>query len=178
MSATAARPRWATVLWNLLRDPGLPAVLREFYYNDAGAQITNLACRCRPAVSGVKPGDDAGFPADGYRGDYIADIARDFLAGATVGAERRRAGHRVGRPPTISTRSVSFAVAYLRHEQDLDLQAFGVRFDHYYLESSLYTDGRVATTRSTVWSRPAGPSRTGWRAVAALHRRTVTTRTA
>jgi arginyl-tRNA synthetase len=36
-----------------------------------------------------------------------------------------------------------FAVAYLRHEQDLDLQAFKVTFDHYYLESSLYTSGKV-----------------------------------
>jgi arginyl-tRNA synthetase len=36
-----------------------------------------------------------------------------------------------------------FAVAYLRHEQDLDLKAFQIKFDHYYLESSLYTSGRV-----------------------------------
>ena len=36
-----------------------------------------------------------------------------------------------------------FAVAYLRHEQDLDLKAFDVKFDNYYLESSLYTSGRV-----------------------------------
>ena len=39
-----------------------------------------------------------------------------------------------------------FAVAELRKEQDLDLQAFGVKFDNYFLESSLYTDGKVDST--------------------------------
>ena len=43
-----------------------------------------------------------------------------------------------------------FAVAYLRHEQDVDLQKFGVRFDVYYLESSLYTDSKVDTTVSAL----------------------------
>ena len=51
-----------------------------------------------------------------------------------------------------------FAVAYLRHEQDLDLQAFGVRFDHYFLESGLYTSGRVEATVKRLVA-PARPTR-------------------
>ncbi len=131
------------VLGNLLATQGW-RVTREFYYNDAGAQIQNLALSVQARCRGIGP-DDPGFPADGYRGEYIADIARDFLAGATVGA--------AGLDPVTASGDADdldairhFAVATLRHEQDLDLQAFGVRFDRYYLESSLYRDGLVATT--------------------------------
>ncbi|MBX3674339.1 MAG: arginine--tRNA ligase [Burkholderiales bacterium] len=108
-------------------------VLREFYYNDAGNQIANLALsvqfRIREAA-GLATGAD--MHEDWYRGDYIRDIARDYAAenpgdatGADLEAVRR------------------FAVAYLRGEQDADLRAFGVQFDSYYLESSLYADGKV-----------------------------------
>ena len=116
-------------------------VTREFYYNDAGVQIGNLALSVQARAKGFKPGD-AGWPEAAYNGDYIADIAADFLAKQTVSA-------RDGAPVTASGDAEDidsirkFAVAYLRHEQDLDLQAFGVKFDNYYLESSLYTDGKV-----------------------------------
>jgi arginyl-tRNA synthetase len=104
------------------------AVTREFYYNDTGAQIHNLALSVQARARGKTP-DDAGWPADGYRGEYIEEIARNFSAGSGD-AEDLEAVR-------------AFAVAALRAEQDADLQAFGVRFDVYYLESSLYTDGRV-----------------------------------
>jgi arginyl-tRNA synthetase len=116
-------------------------VLREFYYNDAGVQIATLAQSVQARVRGSKPGD-ADWPESAYNGDYIADIAADFLARKTVAAKD-------GEPVTGSGDANDidsirrFAVAYLRHEQDLDLQAFGVRFDNYYLESSLYIDGKV-----------------------------------
>ncbi len=116
-------------------------VLREFYYNDAGVQIATLASSVQARAKGSKPGD-ADWPESAYNGDYIADIAADFLAQKTVAAKD-------GEPVTGSgdaddIESIRrFAVAYLRHEQDLDLQAFGVRFDNYYLESSLYSDGKV-----------------------------------
>ncbi|HQD81656.1 MAG TPA: arginine--tRNA ligase [Quisquiliibacterium sp.] len=116
-------------------------VQREFYYNDAGAQIANLALSVQARARGIEPGDER-FPADGYRGDYIQDIARDYLAGATVGAERVAPVTASGDPDDLDAIR-RFAVAYLRREQDMDLQAFGVRFDQYYLESSLYTEGRV-----------------------------------
>jgi arginyl-tRNA synthetase len=103
-------------------------VTREFYYNDAGAQIDKLAWSVQARARGVRPGE-TGWPAEGYAGEYIEDLAREYAAsGASVDdldAIRR------------------FAVRELRAEQDADLQAFGVKFDVYYLESSLYTEGKV-----------------------------------
>jgi arginyl-tRNA synthetase len=118
-------------------------VTREFYYNDAGVQIQTLANSVQARARGLKPGD-AGWPEPAYNGDYIADIAADFLAGKTVRSDDREytASGKVDDLDSIR----QFGVAYLRHEQDLDLKAFAVRFDHYYLESSLYSSGRVAAT--------------------------------
>jgi len=118
-------------------------VKREFYYNDAGVQIQNLAISTQARARGIAPGD-AGWPEDGYRGDYIADVARAYLAGETVVAD----GHAVvgAKNPDDLDAIRHFAVAYLRREQDLDLQAYGVHFDVYFLESSLYTDGKVEET--------------------------------
>lgn len=119
-------------------------VSREFYYNDAGAQIANLAASVQARVRGMEP-DDPRFPADGYRGEYIRDIAADYLAGRTVCAERVASETGAADPDDLEAIR-RFAVAYLRREQDNDLRAFGVRFDTYYLESSLYSDGRVEQT--------------------------------
>ncbi|MBB3224523.1 arginine--tRNA ligase [Pseudoduganella umbonata] len=116
-------------------------VTREFYYNDAGVQIHTLATSTQARARGFKPGD-AEWPEPAYNGDYIADIAADFLLKKTVSASD-------GAPVTASgdvddLESIrAFAVTYLRNEQDIDLQAFGVKFDNYYLESSLYKDGKV-----------------------------------
>ncbi|MFL6710525.1 MAG: arginine--tRNA ligase [Massilia sp.] len=120
------------------------AVTREFYYNDAGVQIQTLANSVQARLKGFKPGD-AGWPESAYNGDYIAEIAADFKLGKTVEASD-------GLPATASgdiddIESIrAFAVTYLRNEQDIDLQAFGVKFDNYYLESSLYKDGKVDQT--------------------------------
>ena len=117
------------------------AVTREFYYNDAGVQIQTLANSVQARAKGFKPGDTE-WPESAYNGAYISEIALDFLAGKTVSASN-------GAPVTASARiddidSIrAFAVTYLRNEQDIDLQAFGVKFDNYYLESSLYQDGKV-----------------------------------
>ncbi|TBO29234.1 arginine--tRNA ligase [Aquabacterium lacunae] len=126
-------------LCNLFETQG-QQVTREFYYNDAGVQIATLAASTQARLKGLKPGD-AEWPESAYNGDYIADIAEAFLAKATVKADDREftASGDVNDLDSIR----QFAVAYLRHEQDLDLKAFGVRFDNYYLESSLYTSGRV-----------------------------------
>jgi arginyl-tRNA synthetase len=118
-------------------------VTREFYYNDAGVQITTLALSTQCRIKGLKPGD-AGWPESAYNGDYIADIAADFLAKKTVKADDRE--FTASGDPDDLDGIRQFAVAYLRHEQDLDLQAFGVSFDNYFLESSLYTSGRVEDT--------------------------------
>jgi len=115
-------------------------VHREFYYNDAGVQIQTLANSTQLRARGFKPGD-AEWPEAAYNGDYIQDIANDFLARKTVKADDREFTASGDVEDLDGIRQ--FAVAYLRHEQDLDLQAFQVRFDQYYLESSLYTSGRV-----------------------------------
>jgi arginyl-tRNA synthetase len=99
-------------------------VTREYYYNDAGAQIHNLALSVQARKKGLKPGD-SGWPKDGYAGDYIQEIADSYRGPDDLESIRR------------------FAVDYLRKEQDLDLREFGVKFDVYFLESSLYSDGKV-----------------------------------
>src|SRR5690554_2945945 len=115
-------------------------VTREFYYNDAGAQISNLALSVQARAKGLDP-DDPSWPADGYRGGYIIDVANAYLAGETVHADDRHVTAK-GDPEDLEAIQ-EFAVAYLRREQDLDLKAFGVHFDVYFLESSLYRDGKV-----------------------------------
>jgi len=116
------------------------AVYREFYYNDAGVQIATLATSTQLRAQGLRPGQP-GWPEQAYNGDYIQDIADAFLARQTVQADDRSFTASGDINDLDGMRQ--FAVAYLRHEQDLDLQAFAVRFDNYYLESSLYTSGRV-----------------------------------
>ena len=105
------------------------AVTREFYYNDAGQQIENLAVSVRVRAQEIL-GEHANLPEDGYRGAYIKELAQRYLD---------EVGHNLGDIDSIRR----FAVAELRREQDRDLLAFGVRFDNYFLESSLYSDGRV-----------------------------------
>ena len=130
---------FATQGWN---------VSREFYYNDAGVQIGTLARSTQLRAQGVKPGDPV-WPTDPenpesknfYNGDYIQDIADAFLRKETVKADDREFTAS-GDPEDLDSIR-QFAVAFLRHEQDLDLQAFGLRFDNYFLESSLYTGGQV-----------------------------------
>jgi arginyl-tRNA synthetase len=108
------------------------SVTREFYYNDAGQQIENLAVSVRARAQEIL-GEHGTFPEEGYRGEYIRELAQRYLD---------EVGHDLGDIESIR----KFAVAELRREQDRDLVAFGVRFDHYYLESSLYTTGRVDAT--------------------------------
>jgi arginyl-tRNA synthetase len=126
-------------------------VTREFYYNDAGVQIDKLAASVQARARELQ-GQAVAFPEDGYRGEYIVDIAREFLAGATQTSRDGRAVRASGNPDDLDNLR-DFAVAYLRHEQDLDLAAFGVAFDHFYLESSLYADGKVdAAVRALIES--------------------------
>ena len=106
-------------------------VTREFYYNDAGVQIENLAASVRAWIDAGN-GAELAIPEGGYHGEYIREIAERYAA------ERGTQG--------AGEDVKEFAVAALRAEQDLDLQAFGVKFDKYFLESSLYTDGRVEQT--------------------------------
>lgn len=116
-------------------------VSREFYYNDAGNQIDNLAISVQARARGISPACE-GYPSDGYRGDYILDIANDYVSGRTVEIENGRPITGEGDINNLDAIRL-FSVAYLRREQDLDLQAFGLSFDRFFLESSLYTSGKV-----------------------------------
>ncbi|WP_422011561.1 arginine--tRNA ligase [Roseateles sp.] len=115
-------------------------VTREFYYNDAGVQIATLANSTQMRLKGFKPGD-AEWPEASYNGDYIQDIADAFLRRETVKADDREFTASGDVDDLDSIRQ--FAVAYLRHEQDLDLQAFGLKFDNYFLETSVYKGGQL-----------------------------------
>ncbi|MFL6548195.1 MAG: arginine--tRNA ligase [Povalibacter sp.] len=130
-------------LVSLLQSQGYE-VKREFYYNDAGVQIQNLALSVQARARGIKPGD-ASWPESAYNGEYIQDIADEFLAKNTVHAMDGEPVKASGKPDDIESVR-KFAVTYLRREQDIDLQKFGVLFDVYFLESSLYTDGKVEET--------------------------------
>ncbi len=127
------------------------SVHREFYYNDAGVQIDTLTKSTQLRAKGFKPGDDC-WPTDSenplaknfYNGDYIGDIAQAFLAKQTIKADDREFTANGDVEDYDNIRN--FAVAYLRNEQDKDLQAFNLKFDEYYLESSLYQNGHVEET--------------------------------
>ncbi|MDO9102198.1 MAG: arginine--tRNA ligase [Candidatus Nitrotoga sp.] len=130
-------------------------VTREFYYNDAGVQIDNLTHSVQLRCKGITP-DDPSWPEAGYRGDYIIDVAKDYMArkvidvrtpSQAIGEVDATKAHNIqmsGRGDADDVEAVRhFAVAYLRREQDLDLRAFGVEFDVFALESALYTNGKV-----------------------------------
>ena len=120
---------------------------REFYYNDAGQQISNLALSVKARIDGVEPGDTA-WPADGYQGDYIKDVAAAYQNKQTVNAADRTVT--ASGDPADAANIQAFSVAWLRREQDEDLKAFDVNFDHYFLESSLYTSNAVEKTVETL----------------------------
>lgn len=128
------------VLSNLMRTQGWN-VCREFYYNDAGVQIQTLTESVRLRIKELL-GETIIFPENGYQGLYIKDIAKDFLDKKTI---RTRDGQEI--PASGNVEDVdsirAFSVGYLKNEQDSDLNALGVSFDNFYLESSLYSDGLV-----------------------------------
>jgi arginyl-tRNA synthetase len=118
-------------------------VTREFYYNDAGQQINNLTRSVQMRCKGIGP-DHADWPENGYRGEYISELAADYMAGKAL--EDAAAPADADNDEAIC----NYAVAYLRREQDIDLKAFGVEFDVFSLESSLYTEGKVESTVNTL----------------------------
>lgn len=123
------------------------SVQREFYYNDAGQQINNLALSVQARGQGKVP-DHPDWPADGYQGGYIEDVAAAYIAGESVQAADREITAAADLDDLDAIRE--FAVASLRREQDQDLQAFQVVFDEYFLESSLYDSGAVEETVTTL----------------------------
>ncbi len=158
------------VLSNLYRSQGWN-VSREFYYNDAGMQISNLTKSVRARAQELmgkkvvflekndketekeRLANEAKvreqvaqgailFPPDGYRGDYVTEIARKYLAKESVTTFDGGVIKSSGDIDDLDTLK-KFSVALLRNEQYDDLQAFGVSFDSYFLESSVYADGQI-----------------------------------
>jgi arginyl-tRNA synthetase len=113
-------------------------VHREYYYNDAGEQIMRLA-RSVWARYQEHLGESVVFPEDGYHGGYVREIA------AQIAAEHGDRFRGDGGEEALDAMR-RFAVRVLREEQNRDLADFGVRFDEYFLESSLYDSGRVEET--------------------------------
>lgn len=129
-------------LCNILHAAGWN-VTREFYYNDAGVQIDNLALSVQLRCKGIMP-DNPSWPESGYRGDYIMDVANAYMAKETIEADDQLI---TGKGDLHDAEAIRhFAVAYLRREQDLDLRAFEVEFDVFSLESALYSEGKVEET--------------------------------
>lgn len=127
-------------------------VSKEFYYNDAGVQIDNLTRSTKARIDGLSP-DDPDWDDAGYRGEYIVDIATSFLNKETIIADDRSVTASGDKNDLKSIRE--FAIAFLRNEQDLDLKAFGVEFDRFYLESSLYQEGKVEQVVNTLIEKGA-----------------------
>jgi len=125
---------------NILISQGFE-VFKEFFYNDAGLQILMLSESVQSRMKGIDPGDE-NWPQNGYQGEYINDIAKDFLAKKTVKAINCRSIKASGDVEDLESIR-NFAITYLRNEQDIDLSMFGVKFDNYFLESSLYKSGKV-----------------------------------
>ncbi len=128
------------VLANLFRSQGYQ-VTREFYYNDAGVQIHNLAISVQARAKELQ-GQQVSFPEDGYRGEYVKEVAQDYIDRKPVQTFDGKLVESSGDTDDLENIR-QYAVAYLRNEQNRDLNALGVHFDNYYLESSLYTDHRV-----------------------------------
>ncbi len=124
-------------------------VTREFYYNDAGQQIDNLARSVQLRCKGVDPESDQ-WPEDGYRGEYIVDLANSYMAGDVIDGVHDMAPITAQQDPDNTDAIRQFAVAYLRKEQDIDLKAFDVSFDVFSLESALYTNGAVEKAVETL----------------------------
>ena len=133
-------------LWRLLDNAGW-SVHSEFYYNDAGQQISNLALSVKARLDEIEPTDER-WPKDGYQGDYIKEVARAYANCETVAAADRTIAASGNAEDLADIQA--FSVAWLRREQDHDLKAFDVNFDCYFLESSLYTSDAVEHTVNTL----------------------------
>lgn len=115
-------------------------VTREFYYNDAGQQINNLTLSVQSRIKGIEP-DDTNFPEDGYRGEYILEIADAYSNCKTVEVDGEIVMSN-GNPDDVENIK-KFSVAFLRKEQNIDLDAFRTTFDVFTMESTFYQNNDV-----------------------------------
>jgi arginyl-tRNA synthetase len=100
-------------------------VQREYYVNDAGTQITRFAESLAARMRGEEP------PEDGYAGEYVTEIATE-LKGEGID------------PVDLETLEMRGIEAVLK-EVERTLERFGVHFDNWFSERSLYAKGEVET---------------------------------
>lgn len=117
-------------------------VHREYYYNDAGRQIDLLAQSVRARYHQIL-GEEVPVPEGGYQGSYVLDVAQALVEAE---GDRLQGDDSPGALDFVR----AFAVRMLRADQDRDLAAFNLTFDEYFLESSLYSSGRVEDTISAL----------------------------
>jgi arginyl-tRNA synthetase len=111
-------------------------VEREFYINDAGRQIRKLGeSVCARFFQIENP--DYPFPEDGYHGDYIKEIAQHLYK-----YEKEKILSMVDKEQAVDF-CAEFAKEMLLEKIKEDLKDFGVEFDIWFSEKSLYTSGKV-----------------------------------
>ncbi len=111
------------------------AVTREFYINDAGAQIDKLAQSLWARVREAS-GRPFAIPEGGYHGEYLRENARQLL-------EQEGSALAELSDPEGMARSRALGTRLQREEQDRDLAEFGVRFDVLSSEQAIYDAGKV-----------------------------------
>lgn len=113
-------------------------VTREFYVNDAGVQIDRLAESIEARWLSLN-GTETPIPENGYHGEYVIELAQHL---ERERGDELRALERTARLQVMR----DFGVRVMGEEHDRDLRQFGVVFDTYYRESSLYEEDRLTET--------------------------------
>jgi arginyl-tRNA synthetase len=119
-------------LANILKAAGYQ-VSKEYYINDAGRQVLTLGESVRLRMEELK-GKAIEFPQDFYKGEYIKDIAAEYL-------EKYGTADAPGAPSLKE-----FGSKAMLERIKSDLLDFGIEFDSWFSESSLDDTGRVAAT--------------------------------
>lgn len=112
-------------------------VQKEYYINDSGRQIRTLGTSVWLRLQQIQ-GKTVDFPQDCYQGDYIRDIAKEVLdaRGKDLADTDEKQGVEI---------CARFAAGKILAGIRSDLDDFGVRFDNWFSEQSLYDSGRVQT---------------------------------
>ena len=123
-------------LSNLLSFAGYD-VSKEYYINDSGRQIRTLGTSVYLRYKAIF-GDDASFPEECYQGDYIKDLAADV---------KRDKGDTLLPPKADEETGINYCARYacgvILEGMRQDLITFGVTYDVWFSEQSLYDDGQV-----------------------------------
>ena len=112
------------------------SVFREYYINDAGNQMNNLGKSVLYRYLELL-GEDVEFPENCYQGDYLRELAGEII-------DRNGDIYRSQNQEETVRIFTDYAAGAILEGIKEDLRAFGVVFDNYFSERSLYKDDRVA----------------------------------